>query len=107
MSSHLQDPRDTMLNALVGALARRSVDVDAATLSDALREALREASGLTSEPLSSSERAFLLEHTDLEEQDLTDEARDITRARVLIARRRAGSVSREDNSVTDEENELR
>ena len=39
---------------------------------------LHEVSGLASEPLTASERAFLLEHTDLREEDLTEEARAAT-----------------------------
>lgn len=97
-----EGPHDPALLSLVEALVRRSVDVDAATLSDALRETLHETSTLSSEPLSSSERTFLLENTDLDEEDLTDEARETTRARVLAAQSRATASARERTFSTDE-----
>lgn len=49
---------------------------------DALLDILREASVSTSEALSAGERAFLLETTDLTEQDLTPQARAASRDRV-------------------------
>lgn len=63
---------------LEGALERRGNPLSV----DALLDILREASGSTSEALSAGERAFLLETTDLTEQDLTPQARAASRDRV-------------------------
>jgi len=63
---------------LEGALERRGNPLTV----DALLDVLREASGSTSEALSAGERAFLLETTDLTEQDLTPQARAASRDRV-------------------------
>lgn len=70
---------------LEGALERRGNPLTV----DALLEILREASVSTSEALSAGERDFLLESTDLTEQDLTPQARAAARERV--ARDRAAA----------------
>lgn len=49
---------------------------------DALLDLLREASDATSESLSAGEWEFLLETTDLTEEDLTPEARTLSQSRV-------------------------
>lgn len=97
-----EKPPGPALLALVEALVRRSVDVDATTLSDALSETLHETSALSSEPLSTGERAFLVENTDLVEEDLAEEARETTRARVLTAQSRATTAARERTCSTEE-----
>lgn len=65
------------------ALERRGNPLTA----DALMDVLREASDSTTEALSAGEREFLLENTDLTEEDLTSEARALSQS--LIAQDRA------------------
>src|SRR5699024_12167633 len=70
---------------LEGALERRGNPLTV----DALLDILREASDSTSEALSAGERAFLLETTDLTEEDLTPQARAASQDQV--ARDRAAA----------------
>lgn len=67
------------------ALDRRGNPVTA----DALLDVLREASDSTTEALSAGEREFLLENTDLTDEDLTAEARALSQS--VVARDRAAA----------------
>lgn len=70
---------------LVEALGRRGSPLTA----DALLDVLREASDSTTEALSAGEREFLLENTDLTDEDLTPEARAASQSRLAQDRAEA------------------
>lgn len=83
---------------LEGALERRGSPLSV----DAFLDILREASETTSEALSAGERSFLLENTDLTEEDLTPQARAASRDRVASDRAVAEEEARASSLMTGE-----
>ncbi|MGO1183017.1 MAG: hypothetical protein ACTHZ5_00285 [Micrococcaceae bacterium] len=74
---------------LAGALERQGSSMTV----ESLLEVLREASESTSEPLTAGERSFLLESTDLTEENLTPQARAASRTQVAHDRAQAESTA--------------
>lgn len=73
---------------------------------DAFMDILREMSDPASEPLSTGERAFLLEATDLTEEDLTPQAHEAARIQVAEDRALAEKEARDSALTTGEVSEL-
>lgn len=73
---------------------------------DAFMDVLREMSEPASEPLSAGERSFLLEATDLTEEDLTPRAHEAARIRVAEDRALAEKEARDTALTTGEVSDL-
>ncbi|MDN6400918.1 MAG: hypothetical protein L0K01_10795 [Brachybacterium sp.] len=73
---------------------------------DAFMDILREMSEPASEPLSTGERSFLLEATDLTEEDLTPRAHEAARIRVAEDRALAEKEARDTALTTGEVSDL-
>lgn len=73
---------------------------------DAFMDILREMSDPASEPLSTGERAFLLETTDLTEEDLTPQAHEAVRMQVAEDRALAEKEARDSALTTGAVSEL-
>lgn len=84
------------------ALRRRGNPMDA----DEFLAVLQEASGAPAEALTEGEREFLLQNSDLDESDLTSEARASTQARVARNRAEAESAVVSSSLTTAEVAEL-
>lgn len=90
------------MSRLESALNRRGNPMSV----DAFMDILREMSEPTSEPLSTGERAFLLETTNLTEEDLTPRAHESARIRVAEDRALAEKEARDSALTTGEVSEL-